>query len=99
MIGFLLCSFTHLFTPCEKALVSVLRINFREYGDGAEKIDKGEFVIQDLATKRDIDLGGNWDVCFRPGQTVEMSMTFHRYAPKCLHYCEDAARAKYYFEW
>jgi hypothetical protein len=88
-----------LLTPCEKALVSILRINFREHGDGAEKIDKGEFVIQDLATKEDIDLADNWEACFRPGQTVEMSMTFHRYGPKCQQYREDAARGIYHFEW
>jgi hypothetical protein len=93
-----------LLTPCEKALVSVLRINFREYGDSAEKIDKGEFVIQDLATKRDIDLEGDWEVCFWPGQKAEMSMVFNRYGPffcpKCRRYCEDpVGNGAYYCVW
>jgi hypothetical protein len=81
--------------------VSVLRVNFRESGDGAEKIDKGEFVMQDLATKRDIDLEGNWEVLFRPGQKVEMSMVFDRYGPffcpKCQRQCEDPATQSYFF--
>lgn len=43
---------------------------------GLRKIDSGDFVIQDTATKREIDLSRNWDTCFLPGQKIEMSMIF-----------------------
>lgn len=39
-------------------------------------IERGEFVIQDSGTMRDIDLSSDWETCFRPGQRVDMSMTF-----------------------
>jgi hypothetical protein len=70
------CSLTY---SSLKALLSVLRINFKKHGNGAEKIDKGEFAIQDIATRRDIDLKADWEICFQPGQRVEMSMVFHRH--------------------
>jgi hypothetical protein len=54
----------------------VLKINFQKHGHGAEKIEKGEFAIQDSVTKRDIDLRTDWDVYFSPGQRVDMSMIF-----------------------
>ena len=43
---------------------------------GPEKIDRGEFVLQEACTKQDIDLEKHWDSCFLPGQRVEMSMIF-----------------------
>lgn len=58
------------------------------------KIDKGMFVIQDSATKRDIDLEASWDTCFYPGQHVEMSIIFidrgrhsHALCPMCEKEC------------
>jgi hypothetical protein len=54
----------------------VLKINFQKHGSGAEKIERGEFAIQDSVTKRDIDLRTDWEVCFSPGQRVDMSMIF-----------------------
>ncbi|KUJ20515.1 Metallo-dependent hydrolase [Mollisia scopiformis] len=56
------------------ALKSVLRVNFQKHGNGAHKIDKGEFVFQDAITKADIDVTGDWETCFRPGQRIEMNM-------------------------
>ncbi|OBT63429.1 hypothetical protein VE03_07157 [Pseudogymnoascus sp. 23342-1-I1] len=61
-----------------KALVSVLKVNFTKVGHASEVIEKGDFVIQDSATKRDVNLGMEWDRCFSPGQRVEMSMVFKR---------------------
>ena len=43
---------------------------------GAEKIERGEFVIQETHTKRQIDLTQDWELCFLPGQRVDMSMVF-----------------------
>lgn len=76
-------------------------MNFRKHGRGAEKIERGEFVIQDSATKRDIDLRRDWELCFSPGQRVDMSMictraeplTFPtRLCPKCGH-CTGSSEA------
>jgi hypothetical protein len=69
-----------------------LKVNFKKHGNGAKKIDSGEFAIQDSATKRDIDLKADWDLCFFPGQRVDMSMIIRRdhalqtsSCPKCAH--------------
>jgi hypothetical protein len=58
------------------ALVYVLKSNIKDIGIGAQKIDRGEFAIQDSVRKRDIDLSRPWGACFRPGQRVDMSMIF-----------------------
>jgi hypothetical protein len=50
-----------------EALVAVLKINFQKYRSGIEKIERGEFAIQDFVTKRDIDLRTDWEVCFSFG--------------------------------
>ncbi|CZR66941.1 uncharacterized protein PAC_16841 [Phialocephala subalpina] len=64
------------FVLSAEALTHVLRSNFRSIGSGSQKIDRGEFAIQDTSLKRDIDLSGPWEACFRPGQRVDMSMIF-----------------------
>ena len=61
-----------------QALIAVLKSNLRKTEIGPAKIDRGEFVIQETSTKRDIDLTRDWDLCFLPGQRVEMSMIFKR---------------------
>ena len=77
------------FVRSAEALVAVLRVNFKKHGNGAEKIERGEFAIQDYATKRDINLNTDWEICFTPGQRVVMSMIFQRElvpgitCPKC----------------
>ncbi|KAH8761786.1 hypothetical protein F5882DRAFT_522938 [Hyaloscypha sp. PMI_1271] len=62
------------FVRSAEALVAVLKVNFKHYGDCAERIEKGNFVIRDAATGRKIDLNTNWELCFSPGQRVEMSI-------------------------
>ena len=56
----------------------MLKVNFKKVGRAAEKIENGEFAMNDASTKHDIDLGTDWDVCFFPGQRVEMSMVFEQ---------------------
>lgn len=56
----------------------MLKANFKNIGHAPEKIERGEFVIQYSALKRDIDFDQNWQLCFSPGQCVDMSMIFHR---------------------
>jgi hypothetical protein len=52
----------------------VLKVNFSKHGSGTKKIEDGEFAIQDSVSKRDIDLTGDWETCFYPGQHVDMSI-------------------------
>jgi hypothetical protein len=64
------------FIMSAETLTNVLRSNFKNIGSGANKIDRGEFAIQDSIKRRDIDLTAAWESCFRPGQRVDMSMIF-----------------------
>lgn len=58
-------------------------------------IERGDFVIQDSATKKDVNLGMERDLCFSPSQRVEMSMVFKRplgprnYCPTCKADCSE----------
>jgi hypothetical protein len=69
-------SFSLEFILSAEALTHVLRSNFKNICSGTEKVERGEFVIQDSILKRDIDLTKPWESCFRPGQRVDMSMIF-----------------------
>lgn len=99
-LEFILSAEVRSYSPCQEyilltksqALTSVLRANFKNVGPGAKKIEKGEFAIQDAATKMDIDLTSAWETCFTPGQHTEMSMIMNTrggftlydvYCPKC----------------
>jgi len=58
-----------------KAFNLVLRVRFeglRGYG----KVKRGEFVLQERATTRDINRTIPWEAAFRPGQIIEMSLVF-----------------------
>ena len=75
----------------------MLEVNFEKLGSAADKIRNNEFVIEDLTTKQDVDLQGDWEMCFRPGQKVDMSMLFDRNiglptsCPRCRHSCNGGA--------
>ncbi|PMD48130.1 hypothetical protein L207DRAFT_505187 [Hyaloscypha variabilis F] len=69
------------FVRSAEALVAVLKVNFKKHGDAAKKIENGDFAIEDAATKRDIDLTADWDICFAPGQRVVMSIILTRAVP------------------
>jgi hypothetical protein len=82
------CPFHLEFIRSAEALLSVLKVNLNESGCGPEKIDRGEFVIEDCGTHAPIDMIQNWDLCFHPGQRVAMSMVFEQVAqdascPRC----------------
>ena len=64
------CTFANLV----QALVFVLKEKFRDIDRAVQKVDSGEFIIQDAGTKRVINLRKNWNQCFSPGQHVTMSM-------------------------
>ena len=68
----------------------MLKANLSKTGSGPEKIDRGEFALQDTNTKRQIMLTDDWETCFFPGQHVDMSMVCDRLSfqgsacPGCL---------------
>lgn len=66
-----------------EALIAVLKVRFRQAGVkkiGLSKLEKREFSIQETRHKRFMDLSKPWSTIFQPGQEVDMSMVFHRFA-------------------
>ena len=61
-----------------QALVAVLEANFRDFGEAGSMIRRGDFALSDTATGQEIDLQKKWDVLFRPGQAIMMSLIFKR---------------------
>lgn len=52
-----------------------LKGHFRNM-QGYKKVQNGEYVFQDHATRRDIDRSKSWTTAFLPGQIVDMSLIF-----------------------
>lgn len=79
-----------------QALRAVLRVRFKDID--VAKFDRGEYVIKETATNREIDLSRPWDQCFLPGQKADMSMVFYAAqsdtCPGCQTYCGETRRAK-----
>ena len=76
----------------KEAFIAVFAINFKKFGTD-NKIINDEFAIEDSISRKDIDLDKDWDLCFSPGQRVEMSMIFRQdqilasSCPKCKTAC------------
>ncbi|KAF6230035.1 hypothetical protein HO133_004373 [Letharia lupina] len=86
------------FVDSSECFMAVLKARFSNAGvtpAGLSKLDNHDFLIQDSPRRRPIDLKKNWASVFRPGQNVDMSMIFHRFAcppstcPVCLETNED----------
>lgn len=60
-----------------KAFYAVLATRF-EGLPGHNKIERREFVIQERATNREISGNEPWEIAFRPGGSVLMSLVFQR---------------------
>lgn len=92
-----------VFLTCVQALTAVLQANFSKTGQARQKIGRGEFVIQNSLTKRDINIFDDWENCFYPGQRVEMSVVFQRRwqtgssCPGCGMICDGSTKAN--VEW
>lgn len=66
-----------------EAFTAVLKVRFRQAGvkqTGLSKLEKREFSIQETRRRRFVDLSKPWSTIFQPGQEVDMSMVFHRFA-------------------
>lgn len=59
------------------AFYAVLATRF-EGLPGHNKIERREFVLQERATRREIDSNQPWEIAFRPGASVLMSLVFQR---------------------
>lgn len=71
------------FIDSMECFTAVLKIRFRQAGVGKvglSKLEHREFTIQETRHKRPVDLSKPWPMLFRPGQEVDMSMVFHRFA-------------------
>jgi hypothetical protein len=75
------------FIRSAEALIAILKVNFKSTRSGPRMIERGEFVIEDDGTKRDIDLADDWETCFYPGQRVSMSMVFMRIRDRATSTC------------
>jgi hypothetical protein len=64
---------------CWEHLFAMLKIDLEnaqcEESD-QRMLERGYFVIEELNTRRVIDMSGSWDQCFAPGQNIAMSIVF-----------------------
>lgn len=92
------------FIDSAECFMAVLKARFSRAGvtsAGLSKLEHRDFVIQESRRKRPIDIDQNWNSVFRPGQNIDMSMIFHRFAcppstcPVCLEDNEDGNEQVY----
>ena len=62
------------FITSTEAFLAVLKVRFKD--TGLQKIEKGQFVLEEARTKQQVDLRRPWHMCFLPGQKIDMSMLF-----------------------
>lgn len=71
------------FIDSYECFLAVLKVRFAQAGaneSGVAKLENNEFSIQDSKRKQYVDLTKPWDTVFKPGQQIDMSMVFHRFA-------------------
>lgn len=44
---------------------------------GHKKVSRGEYAIEESLSGTDVNRSRDWNLCFRPGQKVDMSIFFH----------------------
>ena len=85
------------FIDSSECFIAVLKARFSNAGvtpAGLSKLENHDFLLQDSRRRRPINLKKNWSSVFQPGQKVDMSMVFHRFAcppstcPVCLEVSE-----------
>lgn len=59
------------------AFQAVLEVKFRDV-PGLKKVQSLEYTVQDVASRRKIDLTKSWESTFRPGRRMNMSMIFQQ---------------------
>ena len=66
-----------------ESFMAVMKVRFKQAGvkpSGVAKLENHEFSIQDTRRKKFVDVTRPWPTVFQPGQKVDMSMVFHRFA-------------------
>ncbi|KAH8803394.1 nucleoside phosphorylase domain-containing protein [Xylogone sp. PMI_703] len=58
--------------------VELLKFKFKDLG--AEKINRGEWLLQDHYSKRILDFTRPWEAITKPGQILDMSMIFRKWS-------------------
>ena len=77
------------FINSAEAFLAVLKVRFKDIG--LQKIERGQFALENAQTKRLIDLRRPWHTCMLPGQRIDMSMIFSQAdvprstCPGCRH--------------
>jgi hypothetical protein len=90
------CPFHLEFVRSSKGLFDVLKENLKETGCGPDMVDRGQFVIEEQGTRRQIDFTRPWESCLHPGQKIDMSMVFTAHGllsqscPSCGTRCEES---------
>lgn len=69
-----LCPVHLEFITSAEAFVAVLKVRFKDAG--LQKIERGQFALENSQTKRLVDLQRPWHMCMLPGQKIDMSMIF-----------------------
>ena len=71
------------FIDSKDAFIAVLKVKFKQYGvseDGLRKLDRSEFAV--CSRQKYLSMSRPWQAIFKPGQSVDMSMIFHRPTPR-----------------
>ena len=82
------------FITSAEAFLAVLKVRFKDAG--LQKIERGQFALENSQTKRLIDLRQPWSTCMMPGSKVDMSMIFSQTGvsrsacPSCHHENKDS---------
>ena len=77
-----------------ESFLAVMKIRFQQAGvkaSGIAKLEDNEFSIRDTRREKFIDVSQPWPTVFHPGQKVDMSMVFHRFAcpPRTCPACHE----------
>lgn len=62
------------FINSAEAFLAELKVRFKDVE--LQKIQRGQFVLENTQTKRSIDLRRPWHTCMLPGPRIDMSMIF-----------------------
>ena len=69
-----LCPVHLEFITSAEAFLAVLKVRFKD--TGLQKIERGQFALENTLTKQMVDLQRPWHICMQPGQKINMSMVF-----------------------
>lgn len=94
------------FIRSAEALRAVLAVNFKALDCDPTVIDRGDFVIEELGSRRTIDLAEKWELIFYPNQRVAMSIVLREkefgktknHCPRCQNPYTGSADEEIYWQ-